>query len=397
MAVKERLDKLMKRPVVAHALAANERYNVRLGPQFAAGITYFSVLSMVPVLMFAFAALGMTLTVVRPDLMDVVQSMINSTLSDKNLSVTVGAVVTNAFQQWASIGTIALVTAVYSGSNWVGNLKRAIRVMWSKEILDATARKNFVVELALNVLIFLGLLVCIAVSIATATLGSAFSRTVVEWLGWSHVPGIGFFFAVLSLVLSLVASWILMAFLFMVLPDQPAAPRAWFLGTVIGAVALAVIQQLAGRLMSVFGGNNAVSVFGPVIVIMLLFNIIATVILMSAAWVGSSDDWREQSDEHTADGEPAATPDAATSASATSGDHTAGQESRWAATRSLDDLRGADQTIPDVDPRRYVREDVAARGMRVNLGLGYVVGAATGVGVGAAIIGLVRRLFNRRR
>lgn len=390
----------MNKPAVAHALAANERYNMRLGPQFAAGITYFSVLSMVPILMFAFAALGMTLTVIRPELMDDVQRMIDATLSDQKLSDTVGSVITTAFQQWASIGTIALVTAVYSGSNWVGNLKRAIRVMWSKEILDATARKNFFIELGLNVLIFLGLLLCIVASIATATIGGSFSRTVLEWLGWTHIPGIGFLFGALSVVLSLIASWILMAFLFMVLPDQPARPRPWVVGTLIGAVALAVIQQLAGRLMGIFGGNNAASVFGPVIVIMLLFNIIATVILMSAAWVGSSDEWREQRAERIAGQEKQKQEAAEGADGVTDGVGSPAQErqgpTRLAATRSLDDLRGADQSLPEMDSDQYVRQDVAARGMRVNLGLGYGVGAATGIGIGALIVGLARRILGRR-
>ena len=63
---------LMKRvmawPWVAHLLRAIDRFSSRLGNQFAAAITYFSVLAIVPVLMIAFSILGLTIEVLRPDL-----------------------------------------------------------------------------------------------------------------------------------------------------------------------------------------------------------------------------------------------------------------------------------------------------------------------------------------
>ena len=58
------------KPWVAHLLRAVERFTNRLGNQFGAAITYFSVLALVPILLFAFAVLGFVLTVLRPDLID---------------------------------------------------------------------------------------------------------------------------------------------------------------------------------------------------------------------------------------------------------------------------------------------------------------------------------------
>jgi membrane protein len=47
--------------------------------------------------------------------------------------------------------------------------------------------------------------------------------------------------------------------------------------------------------------------------------------------------------------------------------------------------------IPRPSRHETVRQDVAARGMKVNLGIGYGLGAATGLGLGAVLIGVVRR------
>lgn len=51
-------EKVQRQPVIAHLIRATERFNDRLGNQFGAAITYFSFLSMIPILMVSFAAKG---------------------------------------------------------------------------------------------------------------------------------------------------------------------------------------------------------------------------------------------------------------------------------------------------------------------------------------------------
>ncbi|MGA7828751.1 MAG: hypothetical protein WCA04_13880 [Geobacteraceae bacterium] len=68
--VEKKGKKLQQVPAVAHVLRMITRYATRLGNQFAGAITYFSLLAMVPILMFAFSACGFTLTVLRPDLLE---------------------------------------------------------------------------------------------------------------------------------------------------------------------------------------------------------------------------------------------------------------------------------------------------------------------------------------
>lgn len=399
--MKEWIDNLLDKPLVAHVLATIERYNSRLGPQFAAGITYFSLLSMVPILMFSFAALGMTLTVIRPDLMHTVQEWITASLSDQALSETIGTAVLNSFNQWASVGLVALVTAAYSGTNWAGNLKRAVRVMWSRQFEDAARTKFFFLELLVNFLIFLGLLLCILLSVGIATVGTSLSVTVIRWLGWGHVPGIELAFSLVGILGTFVASWVLMAFLFIVLPNQPARPRPWLTGTLFGAFALTVLQQVAGRIMSLFTGDSvtgrvtSASIFGPVIVIMLLLNIIATTILLSSAWVGSADEWRQQRQERIRERQEAAELKVLIAAREAAG----GAEPvsrRWAGTRAPAELRDPTRPVPEPDGEALVRQKVAARGMRINLGLGYGVGTATGLGLGALIVAAATKLTRRR-
>ena len=70
VAVPESIGRLEQRPWIAHMIRAVQHYISRLGSQFAAATTYFSVLALVPILMMAFSITGLVLTVVQPGLLD---------------------------------------------------------------------------------------------------------------------------------------------------------------------------------------------------------------------------------------------------------------------------------------------------------------------------------------
>lgn len=415
--MKDRIGKLMRRPGIAHIMAAVERYNRRLGPQFAAAVTYFSVLSMVPVLLFAVSMLGMTLTVLRPDWLELVQRAISDELGDNTMSRTIQQVVDKAFSEWRSITVIALLTAAYSGVNWVGNLKRAFRVMWRDRFSEASVTKNFFVEIVENLFIFFGLLLSIGVALAVTSAGSAFSSQIIGWLGWEDVPGIGVLLRLVSIALVLVASWLLFAFLFVVLPGQGTTMRSWLIGTAAGAVLVTILQQVAGLVIGVFSGNVAASILGPVIVVMLMFNVLASIIMMVAAWVGTADTWQEslaKKDAEKASGTAGRDELGAEVDVDEAGDAAAGvpvplpqdpkswadkrRRERWAARKSPEELRVVNfdpEAPPEPAPGPAVPQEVAARSVKVGVGVGWGVGAAAGIGLGAVVAAVVGRLTGR--
>lgn len=403
----------MRRPAVAHILAANDRYNKRLGPQFAAAITYFSVLSMVPILLFAVSMLGMTLTVLRPDLLVVVKDAITSELGKTTAAASATKFIDGLFKNWAQTTWVALLTAAYSGSNWVGNLKKAFRVMWRDKFSEASQTKNFFLELLENLMIFLGVLLAVGVAVGITSGGGTFSGQVIAWLGLSEVPGIGWMLRVVSIVLTFVASWLLFAFIFLVLPGRGTDRRTWLIGVTAGATLVTALQQVAGLLISVFSNNATAGVFGTVIVVMLVLNLLATIILMVGAWVGTADTWQQEQLKRDADkaagvtdrseveidGEEKASPGvpaaAAPSAARTRADEI--RATRWASSKPLDDLRASawDPDTAQAPESEPVSARVAERSVKVGMGVGYGLGAATGVGLGAVIAAAVARLRRR--
>src|SRR3954452_16578500 len=106
--VKEHANKITRRPVIAHLIRCIQRYNERLGNQFGAAITYFSVLAIVPIIMFAFSVLGFFVVEVTPDLMDNTTNAVRSAVGDLDSGTQkeIIGLVTNVLHNYAAIGII---------------------------------------------------------------------------------------------------------------------------------------------------------------------------------------------------------------------------------------------------------------------------------------------------
>ncbi|MFP5415460.1 MAG: YihY/virulence factor BrkB family protein [Actinomycetes bacterium] len=364
----EWIEKLKSTPWVAHVLEAMERFGTRLGAQFAAAITYFSVLSIVPVLMVAFAALGLTLTVFVPDVLDQVKAWITDAVSGRgDLGDQLTAAIDQAFGSWQAVGIVGLLSAMWSGANWVNNIRSAVRGMMRPDFDMTQAKSNIVVQTLKNLAILFGLFILVALTMAMTTIATTARDLVRLLLGLDRVPTADALLAVVPLVGTLLAGFAMFAFLFRVFPERKVPLKVLLVGAVIGAVGMAALQYAAGLLVSVFAGNAAAAVFGSVIVVMLYFNLFATLILIVAAWIGTHPEFvgREQ----------------------TLADVVPQQPTDYATKKLAAELASTDAgTVP---------EAVAIRAARVGMGAGALAGAAV-AGLAAAVASVISGWRERR-
>jgi membrane protein len=161
-------------------------------------------------------------------------------------------------------------------------------------------------------------------------------------------------------VISIGAGWLIFMYLYTVLPETREPWSVVRRGALLGSIALVALQSLASLLISAFRGNPAAVIFGPVIVLMLFFNLFAQLVLFVAAWIATAQHEAVPvpAEEETAPPEP-------------------------------EERQGE---APNVVP-----EAVAARSVRVGMGAGYVTGAATGVGLGAALAYALSALRSRKK
>ena len=353
VAVPESIKRLEQRPWIAHIIRAVERYTSRLGSQFAAATTYFWVLALVPILMVAFSITGFVLTVVYPDLLATVADAVTDALGSTDTATRdkILNVVNTALSQYWTIGIVGLVTGLYAGAKSMGHLKNAVRTLWRPGFDLRPQKINIVVWWLGNLLLLTGLLLGLAVTFGLSSLSTSLGDAVLDFLGLDDQAWTAPLLRISSVAFSIGAGWLIFMYLYTVLPETREPWRVVRRGALLGSIALVALQYLASFLISAFRGNAAAAIFGPVIVLMLFFNIFAQLILFIAAWIATA--------QHDA---VSVLP-----------------EVEMTTTPTPEHEQTEDEE-PNVVP-----EAVAVRSVRVGMGAGYVTGAATGVGLGAVL------------
>ena len=358
--------RVMESQWVKHLLRAVNRFTSRLGNQFAAAITYFSVLAIVPVLMLAFSILGLTIEVLRPDLAQVLVHAVEKQLASGTTATTANKLV-DMLKSWPTVGIVALLGAGYAGTGWVGNIRQAINAMWYPEGIRPTGAPGilgWLSALGKNLLTLLGLIVLGAVTVGVSLSATAAQSLVLGWMRLDHSWVASTVTVVAALLLSLATGWVLFAYLYWILPTDRGPFRDIARGALFGSVGLAALQYFAGVLNGIFVRNTTAAIFGPVIVLMLSLNIFATLVMLGAAWTATAVEADEAHSPVILDAEPAMIPLA---------DH------------------------PDVHGSVLVSRKIAQRGVTAGIVAGYALGGAAGVGLGAVRGRLAGAVAHRRR
>ncbi|NLH71128.1 MAG: hypothetical protein GX454_13300 [Brooklawnia sp.] len=273
--------------VGSHLIRAAQRYFNRLGNQLAGSIAFISMMALVPVLMFVFSAVGLLFTVIRPDLLGVIQIMIVDNLNAGPLQDDLLALMSRYLYNWRNLGLLALATALFIGSGWVANLKGVLRGMMRPDFDLVQRRHNPLLEPIINVVILLALMLLIAVTSAATVIGTQLADQIVELLQLADLTISHAFVRLVSFALSLAGATLLFWLIFRYLPEEPSPRQAVRGGSIGAAVILVAMQTGTTLLTSFFVRGSAFQVFGPTILAMVFINIFGRLILFVAAWIAT--------------------------------------------------------------------------------------------------------------
>ncbi len=267
-----------------HTMRAQGRYQDSKGDFYAAGITYFTLFALFPLLMVGFAVAGFVLAS-QPDLLAEIEDKIKSTVSGDSAKQLV-ELMESAIKSRTSVGIIGLATAAWAGLGWMANLREALSQMWGLQRGD---QPGFLRTKLSDLIAMSGLFVAIVVTIAMTALGNSdLMRHVVEWLGLQGVPGVDLALRAASVVVSVVISWLLFTWIIARLPRESVSFRSALRAGLLAAVAFEIFKQVASiYLRSVLTGP-AGATFGPVLGLMVFAYITARLILFATAWAATS-------------------------------------------------------------------------------------------------------------
>ncbi|MEO7126642.1 MAG: YhjD/YihY/BrkB family envelope integrity protein [Nakamurella sp.] len=284
-----RVKRLAERESVRHVVRATNRFNERLGYQFAAALTYFSFLAIVPILMVAFSIAGFVLSS-QPDLLATLRAdtaeQVPGALAD-----TIDGILTTAINAPLALGLIGLAVALYSGISWMGNLRSAIQALWRPDFdtdqeIAAESLLGYYVK-SLRYLTFLGL--AILASLVLTTAGSWAQDLVLRWIGLDTVTWLSPVFTVGPILLAVVGDVGVFFWIYSVLaPRRGMAPRGVVIrGSIAAALAFEILKLGLTLVLPLLLRSTAARVFGPVIGLLIFFNLVALVTLSVAAWIAT--------------------------------------------------------------------------------------------------------------
>ena len=272
-----------KWPWFDHIMRMNERYGEQGGNQFAAGITYFSVLSIFPLTMLVLATVAIILAN-NQDLLDKVMDQVTS-MGSGEMGDTLGTIVEGAIDQRKSVFSIGLLLALWSGLSWMNHLRIGASEMWKVD----NSPENFIKGKLSDLLGLLGLIMALVVAFAVTTIGnSGLTEKLLGLVGLDEVPGIRFITFLVALVVALLANLLVFFWLMVYLPRAKVPRKSAFKAAVIGAVAFEIFKQFATMFFSNALSNPAGAAFGPIIGVMVLFYFIWRITLYCSAWAATT-------------------------------------------------------------------------------------------------------------
>jgi membrane protein len=281
------LDRLRARmPWFDHVMLAQQRYNDSKGDFYAAGITYFTIFAMFPLLMVGFAAGGFILAS-RPELLTEIEDRIRQTISG-DLGQQVVQLMDSAIASRASVGVIGLAAAAWAGLGWMANLREALSQMWG------TYRgkpPGFVKTKLSDLVALLSAFVAITVTIALTAVGNmSVMKDLLDWIGLGHSPLLSGVLRGASQLVSLVVSWLLFTWMIARLPRESSSLRSSARAGLIAAIGFEVFKQVASIYLQTVITGPAGATFGPVLGLMVFAYITARLVLFATAWAATAGD-----------------------------------------------------------------------------------------------------------
>ncbi|HET7742924.1 MAG TPA: inner membrane protein YhjD [Mycobacterium sp.] len=266
-------------------MRAQQRYTDSNGNFYAAGITYFTIFALFPLLMVGFAVGGFVLSR-NPELLAEIEIRIKSVVSG-DLGNQLVSLMDSAIESRTSVGVIGLATAAWAGLGWMANLREALSAMWEQRPEPGNFVKSKLSDLGALMSAFLA----IALTIALTALGSSdLINNVLDWLGIPDFPALAVVLRVISLVLSLLVSWLLFTWIIARLPRVSVSFRSSVRAGLLAAVGFEIFKQVASIYLKSVVTGPAGATFGPVLGLMVFAYITARLILFATAWAATSRD-----------------------------------------------------------------------------------------------------------
>lgn len=266
-----------------HAMRANDRFDESKGNFFAAGLTYYTIFALFPLLMVGFSVGGFLLSR-RPDVLTGIDNKVRGAVPGA-LGQQLVDLMNSAIASRASVGVIGLAVAAWVGLNWIGNLRVALSEMWKQGAGSRGYIRTKFSDLATMVSSFVAILATVALSALAA---AAPMGKVLGWLGIHNAPVLDAILRGGSMLISLLLSWLVFSWMIARLPRQPVRFASSIRAALIAAIGFELFKLVGSIYLKSVLHSPAGATFGPVLGLMVFAYITARLLLFATAWAATS-------------------------------------------------------------------------------------------------------------
>ncbi|BBZ49298.1 inner membrane protein YhjD [Mycobacterium heidelbergense] len=269
-----------------HVLRAYQRFDDRNGGFFAAGLTYYTIFALFPLLMVGFALFGFLLSR-RPELLNTIDDHVRSSVSGA-LGQQLLDLIDSAIDARTSVGVIGLATAAWAGLGWISHLRAAVTSMWWERQLDSP---GFVRNKISDLIAMVGTFAVIVATVALTALGHAGPmRAILRWFGIPEFSVFNWVFRGVSVVISMLVSWLLFTWMIGRLPREKVNLLDAARAGLMAAIGFELFKQVASIYLQAVVRSPAGATFGPVLGLMVFSYITAYLVLFATAWAATASE-----------------------------------------------------------------------------------------------------------
>lgn len=250
-------------------MRAQQHYDRAQGDIYAAGISYFTIFAIFPLLMMGFSAVGFVLAG-RPQQLAEIDARVKAAVPT-DFAEQIISLMDSAIEARASVGVIGLGTAVYVGLLWMQRLRAALSQMWGQDFPSPGFLNTKLSDVR--------------------ALGSAFVAGMAT-VGLSALAGSALRLAggwrVLSLLGSVFIAWGLFTWMIARLPHDPMPWRDCARAGLLAALGFEIFKQVASFYLRIVLHGPAGVTFGPVLGLLVFVYITARLVLFAACWAAET-------------------------------------------------------------------------------------------------------------
>jgi membrane protein len=268
-------------PWLDHLHRAGNRYVEQRGNHFAAAVTFFSLVTAVPLLMIAFGVAGYVLAL-NPswfiDLEEAITEAVPAAAADAVLPI-VGA----AVAQRDTVAGLGLLGAVWAGIWWMSNLREAVSAQWRLPPLGPTSVRRVLLDLVALV----GLALALVCSLSGSIIAMGIAEGAVRVTGMAGA-GARVLLTVAGVLVGVAANWLVLLWITARLPRVTVPWREAAGAALLGAVGISVLELSVTAFFSSVTTTPGGAVFGSLLAVLLFTYLVSRFVLLVTAWAATA-------------------------------------------------------------------------------------------------------------